>query len=244
MARYAAGESACSLAREYGTRHQLIVAAARAAGTYRDSQTKKHEIAQISAAQWWELYWSPSSQYPSMGMLAKRFSTGTGCVAQYLRLAGITVRTIRQQAVLDYRFGRRERNTPDNSRGDASPLLLWNKNHPPVKGLPRPYQRRSVTCLCFWCGIPITRIPSNLPRTCSVRCGAYLRHWRRRFPGAPRPLILERIAEQLSPLGMSVTLAVDDVARIGRQFGATEAEVLAAYEQRVRGRSSSPAPPP
>jgi hypothetical protein len=236
--RHAAGEPLARMVREagYTSRAYSAIAEQLRSLSYNIAhQRRRHEdLSQVSAARWYELYWSPASGLPSCEELGRRFGVKGETISRHLRLHGFSVRSRQRQAEIDTERGRKP--IPP---GPADPH--WLPVPPPevsrariqrVNATRKPREGRKVrlTVPCHWCAAPLERRPCDLRRRprpcCNGSCRGQWARWRNNHPDAPRPLITAALVERMK----NRRYTWETAERFAPEVGANEREIELALE--------------
>jgi hypothetical protein len=195
------------------------------------------DLASMSAARWRELYWG--KEQPSVAALARRFGVSEEYLASLLDQHGFRRRTQAEQQRIEARTGRWQ----PGARAGLTPEVYakhraaYEAGHEKARRTRqtreararyRAARQRFESRLCVWCGETVTRTPhlfvSPPERTyCTLTCSARHKWYRIHHPGAPRPLILERLRAALG----KGPVTGERLDRIAPSVGAGEAEIVA-----------------
>jgi transposase-like protein len=246
--RYQAGEGVGRIASALGVNTQTVRWHLRQRQVVRRSMSDGlrswHglEIADISPAGWWELYWAHGSGYPSMAALARRFSTTHETIRRYLARAGIKTRSRSEQQRIALAQGLLTMPDPKQASAQVKnryPVASLNAER---KGKPMPREwvermaatkalRAPVTQPCAWCGVPVTRAhnqPKFYPAAvcCRSHHSAYMR-WKKPGQGDKvRPLIVDHLRDLLRQHPYkTLPRTRETLEKAGATIGAGEAEM-------------------
>lgn len=205
------------------------------------------EIDYLSRERWTELYWGPTSGYPSVAALAAQLGVGPETVMRRLRKFGIVTRTMSEQLKADIKMGRRKSSHP-GPRPMEHLVAYWTGRKQSRQHRQRIKDAKAVHPVdvpCAWCGVAVPRITAERKRRSFSACSpahrsAYAWHLRR-GENAPRPLIadhlhklcqerLKRLRERNSD-GTLRPPTWEQLEKLAEEIGAKDLEIWAVLER-------------